>query len=789
MVEDMNEIMSSDLHHLVFGGEEGAEVEALFPLNENAGGTGAGEGGNQGEGGVGSRFKNFSYRPSAGFVLRADGRLPVLSKDKVLIRVDATTITTRDCLERLRRDSIKELKDEAWVPGHEIVGHVVCAGANAKFLSDKRVAAVLPHGGGCSQYMCIDAKYVIALPQEAGSTNDVIALLSSYVTARQCLESFVGTEPEEDEDVESNVESKEAVDAGQEQEKSRLFGKNVLIVGAGSPIGRALVDLATNAGATVYNESHLSHLSTMLWGSQMDLVVDTIGNPDNNPSFYKVMKARARLVRVNITSCGKRYEPLVETTLFGVVISSRSPLAEKDKSYYGRVINDKAINYDVFHSFNEDKESFTEDLVYLLDLLKKGKIRPNKISRTGFANLEGDWEKVMTGKGKNGGIVLVSPWSQKRAQFENASYSPSTGFILRADAMLPELLEDEVLIRVDATTITTRDCLERLRRDRTEELKEEDWVPGHEIVGHVVRAGANAKFLSDKRVAAVLPHGGGCSQYMCIDAKDVVALPEEVGSTKDMIALLSTYMTAHQCLKSVAAIEPEESPHSTLAACGAWLQPLSRTETEKEMIEDDAGQEQERSRLFGKKVLIVGAGSSVGLALVDLARNAGATVHTVSHRSHLDAIREMGAHYWYPFYQKNLWESKWGGEMDLIVDTIGDPNNNPSFYKVMKTRARLVRVNITSCEKKYVQHAETTQVGFGIFDSSYYIKDKVIDYDIFNSFNEDKESFTEDLAYLLGLTKTGKIRPKFFSQVGFGKLGGEWEKLMAGTSGVVLVLP
>ena len=116
---------------------------------------------------------------------------------------------------------------------------------------------------------------------------------------------------------------------------------------------------------------------------------------------------------------------------------------------------------------------------------------------------------------------------------------------------------------------------------------------------------------------------------------------------------------------------------------------------------------------------------------------------------------------------------EWAGEMDLIVE-VGDTDLNPSLYKVMKTGARLVRANITSCEKKYVPRPESTQLfACGIFgDGGNKMNDKAIDYDVFHSFKEDKELFTNDLAYLLDLHKVGKIRPRIVSRVGFNKLKG-----------------
>jgi len=212
---------------------------------------------------------------------------------------------------------------------------------------------------------------------------------------------------------------------------------------------------------------------------------------------------------------------------------------------------------------------------------------------------------------------------------------------------------------------------------------------------------------------------------------------------------------------------------------------------------DDAGQT--RSPLFGKNVLIVGAGSPVGLALIDLASNAGASVYALlgNSQSRLYSVREMGANHWHSLCQKKLWEEEWRGKMDLIVDKVGDADFNPSFYTVMKPCGRLVTMNITSCEKKYVPSRSLagSRCEHGLGLSSRYkervLNDKAFDYDICLSFYEDEELFTEDLAYLHHLFQIGKIRPKIFSQVGFDELEDEWEKVMTGgtNGGVVIVLP
>jgi len=379
---------------------------------------------------------------------------------------------------------------------------------------------------------------------------------------------------------------------------------------------------------------------------------------------------------------------------------------------------------------------------------------------------------------------------KEAAQLHNASYSPGAG-IMKAVGSFPTLAKDQVLIRVDATSFSTRDCLERLRRFSNKELKNSVWVPGHEIVGRVVRAGTNAQSWLDTRIAALLPYGGGCSQYVCIDTKIAIALPEEAETLIDsnkVVALLSTYMTAYQCLESV--IKPEEEKIAEeLVKEKDWSPDYAIP-----LIANYAGQKKsalfaEKKPLRGKNVLIVGAGNPVGLAFVDLAKTAGATVCTLSHRAHLSPIRGIGAHFWYELSQKAAWEAEFGGKMDLIIDTVGDANNDPSFYKVMRTGGRLVRVHTTSCGQKYLP--PQPEQGFQLFNSYQRINDNAINYDIFRSCNDDKKLFAEDLAYLQDLLQIGKINLKIFSQVGLNEVKGEFEKVMAAKTngGVVVVRP
>ena len=363
----------------------------------------------------------------------------------------------------------------------------------------------------------------------------------------------------------------------------------------------------------------------------------------------------------------------------------------------------------------------------------------------------------------------------------DASYTPSSGFTLRNYTKLPEITEDQVLVRVDATSISTRDCLERIRRDNSEGLLHEAFVPGYEIVGRVEQTGSNARHLLHKRVAALLPSGGGCSRYVCVHSKDLIRLPVShfPSSSQELVNLLSSYMAAYQCLeRAVSDIDQTCCVGTDLMRCDS----------------DDFGPSRP---LSGSCVLINGAGSPMGLALVEFAQYAGANVYALSHSSHEHSIRSMGITGWFPLCKKNEWKAEWGGKMNLIIDTIGDYDMFSYFYDIMASAGRLLRMNTTPCEKRSApMQGGYTEECFSLWDDvkGRSLNRSAIDYDIFDSFHKDKEDFAKDFAFVHLLFKTGRIARNFSSRAGVGldMVNKEWDKAMEGgtnQAGAVIVSP
>lgn len=363
----------------------------------------------------------------------------------------------------------------------------------------------------------------------------------------------------------------------------------------------------------------------------------------------------------------------------------------------------------------------------------------------------------------------------------DVSYSPWSGVQLTEYDSMPKISEDEVLIKVEATTISTRDCLERLRRDNDEDLRAESWVPGHEIIGRVVRVGRESRFLKGRRVAALLPAGGGCSRYVPCHIGNLIAVPERAPS-QDIVYILSSYLPAYQCLEqSVEEVD--------ITSCHDMFDVLQEVIFDEEGESVNAGR---RSPLFGQSVLIAGAGSPVGLALIDVARHAGATVYALSHSENEQKIKQMGVKEgsWYPLSQKEEWGTKWSGKMDLIVDTVGDYDNYSSFYDVMGSGGRFVRTNTTSAGENVVPVRGDTRRYFSPlkhFKGSH-INRMAIDYNIFDSFEEDKKMFADDLTYLFHLLRSGKIERRAFPHVGFFMVEQEWNKTFEGGKADVFVV-
>lgn len=127
--------------------------------------------------------------------------------------------------------------------------------------------------------------------------------------------------------------------------------------------------------------------------------------------------------------------------------------------------------------------------------------------------------------------------------------------------------------------------------------------------------------------------------------------------------------------------------------------------------------------------------------------------------------------------------------MDFIVDTVGGYGNYRSFYDVMGSGGRFVRTITTSAGENVAPvRGDTTYFSeLKHFERSH-INRMAIDYNIFDSFEEDKKMFADDLTYLFHLLRSGKIQRRVFPRVGFFMVEQEWNNTFEGGSAKVVVV-
>src|SRR6266850_4068538 len=179
----------------------------------------------------------------------------------------------------------------------------------------------------------------------------------------------------------------------------------------------------------------------------------------------------------------------------------------------------------------------------------------------------------------------------------------------------PAPKDNEVLVRIHATTVSTGDCNMRNFTFVTKSMLPmaklmfgigKPWkarILGTELAGEVEGVGKDVKRFKrgDRVVASTGMAGGGHAQYACLPEKGAVALKPDSLSWEEAVAIPFGANTALYYLRDVGKIR--------------------------------AGQE----------VLIIGASGAIGSAGVQLAKHFGATVTAVCSGGNVEMVRSLGA--------------------------------------------------------------------------------------------------------------------------------------------------
>lgn len=212
----------------------------------------------------------------------------------------------------------------------------------------------------------------------------------------------------------------------------------------------------------------------------------------------------------------------------------------------------------------------------------------------------------------------------------------------------PTVGPDDVLIAVDAISIEGGDLINR----RTMPPANGSWIVGYAASGRIVGVGANVKGLKVGDRVTAFDMQGSHAELWAVPATRTWLLPSGVDAAS-AAALPISFGTAHHCLFARGGL------------------------------------------LRGETVLVQGAAGGVGLAAVQLAARAGATVIAVSSgEKRLEKLSSLGADHVIDRSSEDLIEvvrkiTK-GNGVDLVIDPVGA--TLASSLAILAPESRLVFV-------------------------------------------------------------------------------------------------
>jgi len=282
------------------------------------------------------------------------------------------------------------------------------------------------------------------------------------------------------------------------------------------------------------------------------------------------------------------------------------------------------------------------------------------------------------------------------------------------DVEKPTPEPNEVLIRVNATTVTTADCM--MRRGDTFlsrillgllKPKKKYQILGTEFSGKIEAVGSKVKkFKPGDEVYAFRGFGTGCyAQYKCMNENGSLAIKPINMSFEKAASVVDGATTALFFLKEKANIQK------------------------------------------GQKVLINGASGSIGTFAVQLAKYSGAEVTGVCSTKNIELVKSLGADKVVDYSKEDF--TRTGDTYDIIFDTVGK-SSFAHCKKVLKSNGKYVATVMTL---KIIIQSLLTKPGN---------KKKVI---FAMSLNK-----TEALNYLRTLIEEGKLKTIIDKQYPFEEL-------------------
>ena len=212
---------------------------------------------------------------------------------------------------------------------------------------------------------------------------------------------------------------------------------------------------------------------------------------------------------------------------------------------------------------------------------------------------------------------------------------------------LPEPADNEVRVQVLVTSASFTDIM--IREGKYPEVKKKPpFTLGYDMVGIVDKTGGQVTGFKTGQMVADLMVIGACSQYVCVPAERLTAVPDGLDPA-EAVSLVLSYMTAYQMLNRIARIKS------------------------------------------GQRILVHGAGGAVGTAMIQLAGLLDLEIYGTASKAKHEMISNLGT---IPIDYKNAdfaeqIRAHTGDGVDAVFDPIGGQTLRRSFT-VLRPGGKLV---------------------------------------------------------------------------------------------------
>lgn len=320
------------------------------------------------------------------------------AEEHVVVKIEASTISARDCFKCKGHGVTPAMLP--FVPGYEILGTIQTLGNQAakegQFREGDRVAGVSTFGGGNSRFISIPANRLTKISNNVKSTL-AVCMIHDYMAALKALRlAKTGGSP--------------------------FTGMNMLITDGFSPVGQAIINLASMEGANIYccaEESKHSYLASIgakcfikdpeAWlptaSGTFDIVIDNSCVDSYSSSWFALTKKGSLVCLAPIYNIDGDEMP---QNACGLDISE---LQQQWAGLKAQYMMTQTSFLNTITCYDDDTEQYKQDLRYLMFLLERGDIKPKVAERVSLDDVP-DAQRLMQSGRANGTVVCV-PWIEE----------------------------------------------------------------------------------------------------------------------------------------------------------------------------------------------------------------------------------------------------------------------------------------------------------------------------------------------------------------------------------------